>query len=49
MGSYLAALCHYAVVFKKSPVGLSYDGGISDKEIVRILQETAEKAVKEHK
>lgn len=49
MGSYLAALCHYAVVFKKSPVGLSYDGGISDKEIVRILQETAEQAVKENK
>lgn len=46
-GSYLAAACHYAVVFGKSPVNLSYKGGIEDENVVHILQQTAYEAVKE--
>ena len=44
-GSYLAALCHYATVYGKSPIGVSFvSRGISAEEAL-ILQTAAHKAV----
>lgn len=39
-GSYLAACVFYSTLFKKTPVGLSYDGGLGNS-IALFLQETA--------
>lgn len=39
-GSYLAALATYATLFRKSPVGLAYTGGL-DPAVARHLQEVA--------
>lgn len=44
-GSYLAALCHYATVFGKSPIGISYTSSVTEPDTVRILQEAAHKAI----
>ena len=44
-GSYLAALCHYATVYGKSPVGVSYVCGVNTLEAAEILQQAAHKAV----
>ncbi len=44
-GSYLAALCHYATVYGKSPVGVSFvPNGIS-ADVALILQTAAHRAV----
>lgn len=44
-GSYLAALCHYATVYGKSPIGVSFvPNGIS-AEVALILQTAAHRAV----
>jgi hypothetical protein len=39
-GTYLSAATVYAAVFKKSPVGLQYNGGLEDS-VARHLQKTA--------
>lgn len=44
-GSYLAALCHYAVIYGKSPIGVSYTYGVANAEEAKILQKAAHKAV----
>ncbi len=44
-GSYLAALCHYAAVYGKSPVGISTKVGVASDEYRLILQQAAHKAV----
>ncbi len=43
-GSYLAAICHYAVIYGKSPIGISYARSIG-AEKARILQNAAHEAV----
>ena len=43
-GSYLAALCHYATLFGRSPIGVKYTAGI-DAETALILQTAAHNAV----
>lgn len=47
-GSYLAACTTYAVLFRKSPVGLSYTAGL-DAETVRHLQSVAWDTVQAYK
>lgn len=44
-GTYLAALCHYATVFQKSPIGVTYIFGVEALEHAAILQAVAHKAV----
>ena len=44
IGSYLVACCHYAALFRESPVGLSYNAGL-DATTVKVLQETASRIV----
>lgn len=44
-GTYLAALCHYAKIYRKSPVGISYRFGVETDEAALILQTAAHKAV----
>lgn len=44
-GSYLAALCHYATVYGKSPVGVRYVCGVNTKEEAEVLQRAAHRAV----
>lgn len=44
-GTYLAALCHYATVFGKSPVGASYIPDYVPKEQAEALQQAAHDAV----
>ncbi len=44
MGSYLAALCHYATLYGLSPIGVSYRMDL-DEATAKILQEAAHKAV----
>ena len=39
-GTYLAACVFYATIFRQSPYGLSYDGGLADSQ-ARILQDEA--------
>jgi hypothetical protein len=39
-GTYLAACVFYATIFRQSPYGLSFDGGLSDAQ-ARILQDEA--------
>ena len=43
-GSYLVALCMYATIYGKSPVGVTYTGSIP-ADVVPILQQAAERAV----
>ncbi len=43
-GSYLAALCHYATVYGKSPVGVQYTYRLKP-ETAKILQEAAHRTV----
>ena len=43
-GSYLVALCHYATVFGRSPIGVEYKAGLDD-ETALILQTAAYNAV----
>jgi hypothetical protein len=44
-GTYLAALCHYAKLYRKSPIGVSYRFGVENEEEALILQKAAHKAV----
>lgn len=44
-GSCLAALCHYAAAFQKSPVGIPYRYGVSSEAQSLILQQAAHWAV----
>jgi hypothetical protein len=46
-GTYLAACVFYAVIFRSSPSGLSYHGGIDDGH-ARILQDEAGSQVLDH-
>jgi len=46
-GTYLAACVFYAVIFRSSPSGLSYHGGIDDGQ-ARILQDEAGSQVLDH-
>ncbi|TCL38831.1 hypothetical protein EV210_103315 [Anaerospora hongkongensis] len=46
-GSYLAGATIYATIFKKSPVGLKYSGGL-DESVARHLQEIAWDTVQEY-
>jgi hypothetical protein len=43
-GTYLAACVFYAAVFRQSPAGLSFDGGVSDDQ-ARLLQDEAGRRV----
>jgi len=43
-GSYLVALCHYATLFGRSPIGVKYTNGL-DAETALILQTAAHNAV----
>ncbi|MBQ8380598.1 MAG: hypothetical protein IJY18_01765 [Clostridia bacterium] len=45
IGSYLAALCHYATLFGRSPIGVKYTAGIEDESVVAVLQKAAYDAV----
>ena len=45
IGSYLVALCHYATLFGRSPIGVRYTAGIEDASVVAILQKAAHDAV----
>lgn len=44
VGSYLVALCHYATLFGRSPIGVKYTDGI-DADTALILQTAAHNAV----
>ena len=44
-GTYLAALCHYAKLYRKSPIGVSYRFGVENEEEALILQKAAHKVV----
>jgi len=43
LGSYLAALCHYATVYGEDPAEVKYDHGI-DPDVARMLKEAAGRA-----
>lgn len=44
-GTYLAALCHFATLYRQSPLNISYRYGVETEEEARILKEAAHKAV----
>ena len=44
-GTYLAALCHYATIFGKSPIGVTYMPSAVTAEQAKILQQAAHDAV----
>ena len=45
IGTYLAALCHFATVYQKTPIGNTYAPTDADAEAVQILQQAAHDAV----
>lgn len=44
-GTYLAALCHFATLYRQSPLNISYRYGVETEEEAHILQAAAHKAV----
>ena len=44
-GTYLAALCHFATLYRVSPVGVPYVFGVESAEETEILQRAAHRAV----
>jgi hypothetical protein len=44
----LAAYCHYAVIYRRSPVGLPLPGALKDDKLNRLLQEIAWETVTAH-
>lgn len=44
-GTYLAALCHFATLYRQSPLNISYRYGVETEEEAKILKEAAHKAV----
>jgi len=46
MGTYLTACVFYSLLYKQSPVGLSYTAGLS-KDVARTLQESAFETIQE--